>query len=312
MVKALFIDKNERWNTIRLESNDIKCSYCMQIAGYDSKSPHENNDLAKAIFAKSQQEWKEEYEKYLHGVDNFDVVILHMSNRWAEKFFKLRCKGKYTVLFSGALTVSDNFRDDMDAMYLFNQAKSNGMCYFVSETELINNLGDFLSEWSQRLVSDRSFLPPFDVLRHGSHCARIVEAHRLRYELLTPFIALHLSIQAYVDGRNADGLRIEEFKNLNGYLNNVPDVLKLLAPRGPNDQSVFAEYQAVYKNYFEPFPKQRDICTLADKLMKEQLPEKSDNSLKVIKSNIETLAHNMEQAVSFIEFGDKLQWKEFD
>lgn len=309
MVKVLFVDRSERWEKIDLQSVDLRCY--KQVTEYDPKCRDEANDLTKAIFVSTEAEWKKEYEKHLHCVDDFDIVILHTSNRWAEKFFKLRCKEIYTVLFSGAVTVSDNFQKDKDAMYLFNQAESNGMCYFVSETELINNLGDFLSEWSQQLANDNSSLPSFDVLKHGSYGARIVEAHRLCYNILTPFVALHLSLQAYCEDDNKDALMIAEIRKPQNYRSRENTVQKLLSLPNADGTLIVDSKAEAYNDYFKPLFSHPELTKLFTDLENGELPEKNDASLKTVISNIEVFAHNMEQAVSFIEFGDEPDWRMF-
>lgn len=297
-------DNRRKWIYKRINRlENVVYEGCRQIC-------RENTDSYK-LCSSTETEWGDLLEEsFMPGtfeIIEVDVLLIHHSPRqpfWSDyiTFLKERTSNQrwlYIIHYSGG----DDLSNRNDSVNEENKIKE---CFF--RYPLGNDDEDkfFIDRFLHEVIQKSESID-CSVLRLNY----VSEAHLLRYELLTPFIALHLSIEAYVDGGNADGLRIEEFKNLNSYLNNVPDVLKLLASRGPKGQSVFAEYQTVYKNYFEPFQNDRDICTLADKLIKEQLPKKSDKSLKVMKSNIETLAHNMEQAVSLIEFGDEPDWRMF-
>jgi len=225
-----------------------------------------------------------------YNVTDQDValIILHTSNNCAEHFYTA-CKDKVKNwgFYSG----------DEPPNWV-------GDAPFFTVAEVQNHLSDFEKEFK-----DGNDKPPFEVLKYGSHGARIVKAHRLRYEVLTPFIAFHLSLQAYREDDNKDALMIDEIKRPENYRSRENLVQELLSLPCADGNSIIDSDTDAYQDHFEDIFSDPALTKLFTYLENGELPEKNDASLKTVISNIDVFAHNMEQAVSFIEFGDSPEWK---
>lgn len=315
MLNILFIDKDARWEKVTF-GPDVSCSPHKQITDYDPNAADYGNILANAIFKNSERIWNDQYKEYLHGVDNYQIVIVHTSNAWAEKFFRFRCKDKPTVLFSAGGGISENFKGDREAMALLEDAESRSRFCFVGYDALIKNLNEFLNQFVklEGLAS-----PPFDVLKHGAVGARVTKAHRLRNDILTPFIALHLALQAHQENRASEIWKIEEFANLNGYRERYASekeenpLFRFVSLLNLNEYDHIVDgcdKKSFLSKYFQAFfssPALQNICSKLAKGLTDFGCEEINSCLR----NIEVLAHNMEQVVSCIEFDEQPKFQEF-
>lgn len=121
----------------------------------------------------------------------WELLMLHLSGQnpggpaFAHKEFLAKEK---MVVFYGGEGVEN--RTD------YSEFIEGGMAYFHPYAIATGGEKDFyIEEW----LDESNFLnrfTSFDVLKHGSHGARIVEFQRLRYVILSPLVALDLINQA--------------------------------------------------------------------------------------------------------------------
>lgn len=318
-MKILFIDRDSRWEKITI-GPEVTYIPHKQITEYDPNVAAAWNDLANAIFGQNTEEkWKDSYKEYLLNPEDCDLIILHASNRWAEKFFKHRCSEVPTILFSGGGVISDNFKEDEDkeAGDLFKNSEKRSICCFVDYKTLAKNLNDFLKELTESKKVNITRVP-FDVLKHGSVGARVTKAHQLRYEILTPFIVLHLALQAHQENRAGNIWQMGEFGKLNEYRekyvsgseqNDLLEFLSMLKPGDCINHDLNEE--SILSYYFQPFfLNGSPVGTVCGKLAEES----QDFTLLEIMgclNYIEVLAHNMEQVINYIEFRETPVWRSF-
>lgn len=241
---------------------------------------------------------------------NWELMILHRSSRnsGGEKFADDNfLSGRKPVIYYGGKGVRSDSR--------YEEFINGGTAYFHLSPITTGKEEDFyIEDWLKKLNKASTGLtsvPSFAILKHGSHGARIVNAHRLRYNILTPFVALHLSLQAYREDDNEDALMIDEIKNPENYRTRENAVNKLLSLSNADGNSIIDGESDAYHDHFENLFSDPALTKLFRDLEYGKLPEKNDANLKTVISNIEVLAHNMEQAVSFIEFGDEPDWRMF-
>jgi len=173
-----------------------------------------------------------------------------------------------------------------------------------------------IEDWVSDLCKEESGFPALDLL-NGT---RINRARRLRCQVLTPFIALHLALQAHLKGRGGAILQIAEFKGLAELLeeylstrksNDLLRFISLLSGEMAGEElKAFQGEKGSVQSHFRPFftdPSVRKICgILADG------SQDFSDGIEACLKNIERLAHNMEQIVNYVEFGEDPKWSAFN